>query len=124
VRSERESVRAASLMATDVPTCPVDADVDEARRTLTNSDWSWCAVVNEQRVVAGRIDAGALAGAAGGAVVVDVMEIGPSTIRADTDVGEALQRMRKQKSEALIVTDPDGRLLGALRSVDAENASR
>jgi Mg/Co/Ni transporter MgtE len=122
VRSEREPVRAGSVMATDVPRCPVDADVDEARRALTNTAWPWCVVVNEQGVVAGRVDAGTLAGAPGDAVVVDVMETGPSTIRADADVADARQRMRKHKSEALIVTDPDGRLLGALRSVDADGA--
>lgn len=103
-------------MATDVPTCTLGADVDAARRTLTTSGWSWCAVINEHGVVAGRIDAAALTGATGAAGVADVMERGPSTIRADADVSDALERMRKKGTEALIVTDPDGRLLGALRS--------
>ncbi len=47
--------------------------------------------------------------------VEDVMEPGPATVRADADLAETLTRMNNRHVTALLVTDPDGVLLGELR---------
>jgi CBS domain-containing protein len=43
------------------------------------------------------------------------MEPGPTTIRADADVAKTIERMRRRRASSLIVSDPDGVLLGIVR---------
>jgi CBS domain-containing protein len=51
-----------------------------------------------------------------------VMEPGPSTIRPNTSVETALKRLRAQRQDCLLVTDPDGRLIGLLFRSEIEKA--
>jgi CBS domain-containing protein len=52
--------------------------------------------------------------------VVDVMENGPTTTRADDDLANLIERMRKRHVASIIVTDPDGRLIGVVYREDGE----
>jgi len=50
------------------------------------------------------------------------MEEGPTTTRADDDLEQLTARMRRRSVGSILVTDPDGRLMGVLYREDAEAA--
>ena len=58
------------------------------------------------------------------AAVADVMEPGPTTIRASEHLHDDVERMHRARVDRLLVTTPAGRLLGLLRLEDAERALR
>jgi Mg/Co/Ni transporter MgtE len=80
-----------------------------------------CFVVNEERVVLGRLGRAALA-RDDDVPVADAMSAGPSTVRPSLDLAAAVERMRRQKLTNLPVTRSDGVLLGLVRRDDAERA--
>lgn len=101
----------------DVPTCSPEETVGEARERLTG--WDRCAVVNSEGVVLGVLRAEGM--------TVDpetpaeqAMRPGPTTIRPDVPAGRMVERMRARGTALVLVTTPDGRLVGALRREDAE----
>lgn len=81
--------------------------------------WNTCLVVTDDRVVLGRLRGKALRGNPA-ALVDDVMEEGPTTIRPDTLLAEIVPRMRQRHVGSILVTTPDGRLIGVLFRRDAE----
>jgi hypothetical protein len=46
----------------------------------------------------------------------DVMEPGPATVRADADLTDTTERIQRRGTKSLIVSTPDGVLLGVLRT--------
>jgi Mg/Co/Ni transporter MgtE len=48
------------------------------------------------------------------------MEPGPSTVRADSKLERLAARMRQHDLQTMVVTTPEGRLLGVVRRDDAE----
>jgi CBS domain-containing protein len=109
------SVRASLVMDRDVPTCaPEDALQPVLQRTRA-AGWVVCVVLNDDGVVQGRVRPAKFAADATGAVS-DAMEPGPATVRAHEDLAEALGRMQKRNVTSLLVTTPEGRLLGVLRT--------
>lgn len=70
-------------------------------------------VVNEQRIVLGRLRAGT-AGASGETRVEEVMEAGPTTVRAHEPLVPLLERMARCQLDEVIVTTPEGVLLGVV----------
>jgi predicted transcriptional regulator len=52
--------------------------------------------------------------------VGDVMHDGPATVRVDENPHDLLQRMRNRAVKDVIVTDPDGHLVGIIRRADLE----
>jgi rhodanese-related sulfurtransferase len=71
-------------------------------------------VINEQGIVLGRVrspddhpqDARA----------EDVMEPGPATVRAHEPLDDLLDRMRRRHVDEIVVTTPEGRLVGVVRT--------
>jgi CBS domain-containing protein len=118
--TETNTPRAGAVARTDVPTCAPGDRVDQAAERARQAGWETCIVVNADRIVVGRLRRDALAG--GEATVEQVMEEGPTTIRASEELAGLVQRMRNRNVPAIVVTDPDGRFLGVLRRVDAERA--
>ena len=57
-----------------------------------------------------------------GADIPDAIRPGPATVRAHEDAGELVARMHARKVTAILVTDPEGRLLGLLHRDDADAA--
>jgi CBS domain-containing protein len=55
-----------------------------------------------------------------GEIAGDVMEPGPSTVRADLTAAELLERLRSRDLRFAIVTTPEGRLIGIARRDDLE----
>jgi len=77
-------------------------------------------VIGPNRVVFGRIRHSTLHGEDPDARVVDVMEIGPTTIRPHELVEDVRGRMAKRGVASLIVTKPTGELLGEFMALDPE----
>src|SRR3954470_12431393 len=63
----------------DVPTCHLDDQLAGIRERVRASGWDTCVVVNEERVVLGRLGRRALASGQGS--IEDEMSSGPSTVR-------------------------------------------
>ena len=70
-------------------------------------------------LLVGRLRAAALAGDPA-AHVEQVMEAGPSTVRPDRPLAELVELMRDHDLRFMLVTTPEGRLLGVLRHDIAE----
>ena len=105
--------RVADLMARDVATCaPGDRVADVVARLERQSD-GICVVVNDARVVQGRLRLDRV-DPSDARLVEEVMEPGPVTVRADAPLAETIERMRDRKAASLIISDPDGVLLGVL----------
>jgi CBS domain-containing protein len=103
-----------SAMVRDAPMCHVDASVDHAIEALdSRPGWEQCVVVNDTGVVLGLVSRDTRGSTL---KLADVMRSGPTTIRPDSALDDALEAMRKHKVTERVVTDPTGRLLGVLRS--------
>jgi predicted transcriptional regulator len=76
-------------------------------------------VVGVDQFVLGRLRRDAL-NSDGALAVTDVMENEPTTIRADEDLAALIERMQKRKVATIIVSDPDGRLLGVVSRAHGE----
>ncbi len=110
-RTQRISV--VSLAGTEVPTCQVNEPVSAviARMTAARSDTA--VVINDQRVVLGRLRNGHFDEDATSTIDA-VMEEGPTTIRADADPRELFVRMQARGTNHVIVSTPEGHLLGVV----------
>jgi len=84
-------------------------------------DWGTCIVVNEQRIVFGRMFKTELEGDPGGRLD-EVMRSGTSTFRPNVSAIEMLEYMDRKGHETSLVTTPDGRLVGLVRREDIDRA--
>ena len=105
----------------DVPACAPAERLRDVCDRIQATNWHTCFVVNEQRVVLGRIGRSALS-RADDTTVETAMSSGPSTVRPGLELDKAVERMRAQKLTGLPVTRSDGILFGLLRRNDAERA--
>ncbi len=96
----------------DVPTCAPADRLDDVRARFPGAEI--CVVVNDQRVVLGRLRLDRLGEVDGTAE--GVMQPGPATIRAHENLDATLDRMAKRRVTGLLVTTPDGELLGLIRA--------
>ena len=100
----------------DVPTCGPDETVGAVRARI--GDWGLCVVVGEGRVVLGLLGEDGL-GDDDGRRAEEVMREGPSTFRPDVPVEEMVGYLREhERLGQVLVTTPEGRLLGALRRAE------
>jgi Mg/Co/Ni transporter MgtE len=111
--------RAGAHLRTDVPTCRLDERLKDVCERLDESGWDTCFVVDEQRVVLGRIGRRAIR-ASEDVSAEEAMTPGPSTIRPSARLEAMVERMRGQTLTNLPVTTSDGRLVGLLTLRDAE----
>lgn len=106
VRADATERRALDAMGADPPTCAPDTAVSALPR---DDD---VIVVNHERIVLGRVRVGAYPP---DATAEDVMASGPTTVRANEPLTPLLERMGKRGVSTMIVTTPEGRLLGVVR---------
>jgi CBS domain-containing protein len=104
-----------------VPTCRLDDRLRDVCELLGDSDWDTCFVVDDQRVVLGRIGRHAIRERPD-VSAAEAMTLGPSTVRPSARLREAVERMERQSLTSLPVTRPDGVLVGLLLREDAERA--
>ena len=103
----------------DGPTALPNERLSDVRARLAETGWDTCIVVNEQRVVLGRLGRRALGGSSDG-FAEEAMTEGPSTIRPSKRLDEELRRMGEKGLTSVVVTTPDGRLFGVLVRRHAE----
>ena len=118
----REGTRAAEPRAVDfahhdIVTCHLRDRIAPVRERVNASPYGFAFVVSGGGVLLGRLRKAALEGDAD-AVAEDVMEPGPSTVRADTPPAELRERLERRGLTTAVLTDPDGRLLGVVRYAD------
>jgi Mg/Co/Ni transporter MgtE len=103
----------------DVPTCTFADKLTGVRERVRAAAWDTCIVVNEQRVVLGRLGRKALASDSDESVE-EAMTPGPSTVRPSIGTDALLERIRARNLTSFLVTTPDGRLVGLVRRDDLE----
>lgn len=112
--------RAADALRDDVARCTPGAAVEDARASIDASPYGFC-LVDDDGVLLGRLRRSALEQGQG--TVEELMEVGPSTIRADVRADELRERLEKRQLKCAIVTTPDGVVLGVVRRADLQASS-
>jgi CBS domain-containing protein len=115
------TLRAGTVARRDVPTCKPGDRIADAAATASTAGAEICMVVNDARVVLGRFRGDAFRGHPA-ANVEEVMEEGPTTTRADDNLQQLTARLRDRSVTSIVVTDPEGRLIGVTYRDDAEAA--
>jgi Mg/Co/Ni transporter MgtE len=114
-----EEPSAGELAHSDVPTCRLDDDLRKVCERVRATGWDTCFVVNEQKVVLGRLGRRALA-SGGETTVEDAMTDGPSTVRPSMGLRALVERMRENDLTSYPITTSDGRLVGLVLRDEAE----
>jgi Mg/Co/Ni transporter MgtE len=112
---------AGSLARQDVATCPLETTATEALGAIADSPYGFALVVSPEGVLLGRVRRSALEPLAGDGPIEPILEPGPSTIRPHLTVDELRQRLEGSPVRTLVVTRPDGSLLGVVRRDDIPN---
>jgi predicted transcriptional regulator len=111
--------RAKDMLREDMVTARLDEPAGTIRPRVARSPYGFAFVLAEDGTLLGRLRKTALEGDPN-AAAQDVMEPGPSTVRADSKLEQLVARMRRHNLHAMVVTTPEGRLLGVVRRADAE----
>jgi CBS domain-containing protein len=113
--------RAGANVRTDVPTCGPDDRLHDVCDLLDASGWNTCFVVDDGRVVLGRLGRRAIRERTD-ITASEAMTLGPSTVRPSARLEEMVDRMRRQNLTSLPVTRSDGVLVGLVLRDEAERA--
>ncbi len=105
-----ETVRVGEQLSSP-PTAGLSTAVADVLDKPTESEED-IVVVGSNRVVYGRVRRSALPSADSGAVIGDIMQEGPTTIRPDETADSVRRRMSERGVTSMIVTKPTGQLLG------------
>ena len=119
--TDGSDTRVGAHVRTDVPTCRLGDRMQSVCEELEQSGWDTCFVVDEQRVVLGRLGRRAIH-AKEDVTAERAMTPAPSTIRPSARLHDTIERMQRQNLTNLPVTTSDGRLVGLLSRRDAEEA--
>jgi hypothetical protein len=114
-RASPPPARVAGAMDISVPTCGPDELVGDVMARIGTGRGALCVVLNDRRVVLGRLRLDRLDHKDNGRAE-DVMDPGPVTVRADADLARTTDRMRDRGVPTLIVSTPDGVLLGVVHA--------
>ncbi len=111
--------RAGDVARSDDVTCrPTDRVSDVADR-IRAAGKETCIVTTDGGVILGRVRTDRLDGEPQ-EPVEEVMELGPTTTRADTILESILERLNARSVDSILVATSDGRLVGTLYRSDAE----
>ena len=108
----------ADALTVDPPTCESASTVGSAR-ALLEGDWTQVVVVNAPGVILGVMRKESW-DAPDSSPVGDAMRLGPSTVRPGSLLAPLIKRMKAKETESVLVSDPEGRLIGVLDRVDGE----
>jgi Mg/Co/Ni transporter MgtE len=111
--------RAGDVADRETPTCALHDRLGDVRDRLRSSGKTSYIVLNDQRVVLGRLRGEALDGDAEQTAEA-VMEAGPTTVRPSEPLDALIGRMQKRKAKSIIVSTAAGVLVGVLRREDGE----
>lgn len=102
------------IMAVDPPLLGLDMAPSDAVTLIDHHEGSAGVVVANGGTVLGLLSRDAADKAEQGATIDAVMDPGPKTYRADAEPQDALDFMDKNDLDQVLVTDPLGKLIGAL----------
>lgn len=102
----------------DVPTCAPAESVGEVHERIRGTGWDRCVVVTGGRVVLGLLREKELSSDPT-ATAEEAMRPGPTTVRPDTPAEKMAERMQKRGTASVLVTTPDGELVGLMYRDDA-----
>ena len=111
--------RAVHFVRDDAVTCALDEQIGGVAGSVAASPYGFGLVVSDGGVLLGRLRRAMLEGDPQ-AVAAEVMEPGPSTVRANVPAVELRERLRSRDLRTAIVTTPEGVLLGVVRRRDLE----
>jgi hypothetical protein len=103
---------AGDLVDPDPPVCLSATQLANVSALLEGSPYGYCLVVNDERIILGRVRRSTIAASAPTASAESVMEPGPSTVRPNTPAKELAERLSKQSLKTAVVATPRGRLIG------------
>ncbi|MDF1597083.1 MAG: CBS domain-containing protein [Acidimicrobiia bacterium] len=116
--TEEPDHRISNATRPDIPTVQPDELLGIARRRANEAGWDEALVVDCDGIVIGRLRGSAWDVDA--EVAVDtVMELGPTTVRPDGSLHDLLERMDKRGTRLVVVSDPQGHLVGVVLADDA-----
>lgn len=111
---------AGGVARSDVVTCGLDDLVGGLRSRVEGSRYGFALAVSEHGVLLGRLRKSTMHETADDARAEQLMESGPSTVRADTAASELARRLAERDLRTAVVTTPEGKLLGAVLRRDLE----
>ena len=111
--------RAGEVADRDAPTCAVHDRLGDVRDRLRAAGETSCIVVDDQRVILGRVRGESLESDPEQTVEA-VMEAGPTTVRPSEPLAALIERMQKRKARSIVVSTAGGVLVGVLRREDGE----
>jgi Mg/Co/Ni transporter MgtE len=114
---------AGQVLRPPTATCRPTTSAGQIRTELPAGPDSICAVTNEAGIVVGRVRWKDLPEDED-VVVEDFMQIGPATVRPREELSGMVERMRSAGVKTILVTTPQGRLLGIVNRDDAEGFVR
>ncbi len=109
--------RARDVVREAVATCALRDRMGDAARRARAAGQTECLVLNEEQVLLGRVrnlDADP------DALIEEVMESGPTTVRSDDPLEPLVARLVARDVSQVIVTSSDGVLVGPLDRAEAE----
>jgi hypothetical protein len=110
---------AGELADRDPPTCALGTPVADVRAALAGSRYGFCLVVDERRVVLGRVRRSAITDAAPAATAEAAMVSGPSAVRFSVPAAGLAHRLATRDLKIAVVTTPGGCLVGVFYGADA-----
>ena len=113
VRRVKDAVR------DDVVRALLDERIGAVRERVEASPYGFALALSRDGTLVGRLRRRHLDGGAD-ALVEQVMELGPSTVRLDMKASELAERLRDRDLKTAVVTDPDGKLAGVVRVGELE----
>lgn len=114
VRADTTERRAIEAADPTPSTCAPEVSMATAAHLAADTGSRSVIVVNDGGIVLGRVREREFAKNAG-VVVEDVMEPGPATVRAHEPLVPLVERMRSRRVSEIVVTTPEGHLLGVVR---------
>jgi predicted transcriptional regulator len=102
-----------------VPTAQCGERVSEVHARAQATGWNICSVENDKNQVLGRLRRD-IWNMDPNARVEEVMEEGPTTFRPNNDLEALTKRMQQRKVGTVLITNPEGVLIGVLYRQDAE----
>jgi rhodanese-related sulfurtransferase len=109
---------AGSLARHDAARCAIESRAAEALRAIAESPYGFALVLGLAEVLIGRVRRSALQALADDDPIEPILEPGPSTIRPHLSPPELRRLLEGSDVRTLVVTRPDGSLLGVVRRED------
>lgn len=116
-----QTATAGAFARMDVATCRLTDRAAVVRERLEASPYGFALVLADVgKTLLGRVRRSAI-GEDPDVLAEELIEPGPSTVRAHVEAGELARRLRERDLRTAVVTAPDGRLLGVVRREQLES---